>query len=501
MRLLTNFPLELFGPRADFPFDEILSFGPAQGRQVGDLRVPYDYAFDAGRGSLDELLHGIQRQHAGFAPDALMLWWPDQDPIPIGLEDASIPSIAVFSDYNLTLPVTSGLTPFFDLLLCDHPGLAVLGRLPFARVEPWCQYSFRPDVHHEYPGTTRDLDVSFLGNLHPVIQRNRAPWLERLQALSTRYRIHIGNATQGEEYGRLLARSRIAFNRSVRGEVNLRCFEATACGALLFCERENTEIRDYFREDEEVVLYGPEDFEDKLAWFLEHEEQRQRIAAAGMRRVQEHRLAQLSAGLPGLFGTLDIGRRPRMDEVSRLLGRGEALLGARTDGVAALSPLVRAARLEDSARTRNSLAVGLVTRGPKSELANAERLLRQAHALEAGKLAVLCNLARLTALRGDRQAAERLQAEARERASSSNEPRDFAGLVLPLGFQSRALAHAAALAESLRTNDLEGLRRYFMQLTEQVDPEAPMPGWSAAFDPRALQSLPAAPIACKRSKV
>lgn len=498
MKLLTNFPLELFGDRAEFPFEEIRTFGPSEGRVVGDITVPYDLPFDASRGTLDELLHAL----GDFVPDAIMLWWPDQDPIPIGLEKSAIPTIAVVSDYNLTLPTQRGLHPFFDLLLCDHSALLVLGRLPFAKVEPWCQFSFRPDVHR-CGDAPRDLDITFLGNLHPVVQRTRLPWLNRLRSLEDRYRVHIGQAVQGREYGELLARSRIVFNRSVRGEINLRCFEATACGALLFCERENLEVREFFREDEEVVLYGPDDFEAKLVWYLENESARAKIAQAGQRRVQDHRLAQLARPLPELFANIDPRQRAQSDAISRLLARGESMLLGRCESVAALAPLVQAADRERSARTLNSLAVGLCTRLGKDGLDNAFRLLITAREMSRedvhAELPTLVNLARLHELRGDGPTANRLRDELVERASSSSEPAAFDGLVLPLGFQSRTIAHTRALAASLRDLDLGPLRNFFTQLGRDPDPQGPMPGFEPAFDGRTLTRSPDYDVAASPS--
>ena len=89
------------------------------------------------------------------------------------------------------------------------------------------------------PGFAMSLDmvinilfVLFVGNLHPAVQRERMPWLARLAGLGDRRRVVIQTGVFGEAYRALLARSRIVFNRSIRGECNLRVFEAAAAGAL-----------------------------------------------------------------------------------------------------------------------------------------------------------------------------------------------------------------------------------------------------------------------------
>ena len=66
----------------------------------------------------------------------------------------------------------------------------------------------------------------------------------------------------GDDYGRFLNRARIGFNRSIRGEMNLRAFEVPACGGLLFMEEQNREIREFLTPGEEVVLYNNDNFEE-----------------------------------------------------------------------------------------------------------------------------------------------------------------------------------------------------------------------------------------------
>ena len=458
MRLLTNFPLEQFGAREDYPFAEIVSYGPACGRRVGAEIFPYDVAFDAESESIEDL---FARLPQGFEPDAIMLWWPDQDPIPVGLERCPVPSIAVMSDYNLTMPHLRRVWPFFDLVLCDRPSLTVMGRLPFARVEPWCQFSFRPDVHREY-GEERDIDLCFVGNLHPIVQRERFPWLERLARLEERYHVVVTSCEQGEPYGRLLARSKIVFNRSVRGEINLRAFEATAAGALLMQERENLEIRDFFVEDREVVLYSPDDLETKIVELLRDDERRTRIAHAGQRRVQEHRLPRLFDTLPELIAELDVRRRPAATNVDCLLGRAESMLAAGRYGGPTLAPLVTATQEQaQSALAFNQLAVGVWSAelGSGSD-ATIERLLGRAIESDRDYLPARLNLATLYRHAGLDDLAHRQRDEILARVEEATwEQLD--GLLHPLGFNSHSLTQASALVQSIRRLDPSPLRAWF----------------------------------------
>ena len=70
---------------------------------------------------------------------------------------------------------------------------------------------------------------------------------------------------------------------------NMRLFEATGVGALLITDcKEN--LSEMFEPGKEVVVYrGAEECVELIRYYLEHEEERQTIAAAGQQRtLREH---------------------------------------------------------------------------------------------------------------------------------------------------------------------------------------------------------------------
>jgi hypothetical protein len=216
VRILCNLPLECFDERAAMRGVDVVTYGPPDRRIVDGVHFPFDVAFDPSTGSWDELQARLPR---GFAPDVLLVWWPDQEPLPAGLEHCPIPVVGVVSDYDLSLPYLVGLWPFFDVLLCDRPGQELFGRLRFADVRYWCQFAHKRPVHRVVPGAgPRDIDVGFAGNLEPAVQRERAPWIERLRRLGELgVGVAIESGVHGDGYGRFLNRCRIGWNRSIRG--------------------------------------------------------------------------------------------------------------------------------------------------------------------------------------------------------------------------------------------------------------------------------------------
>jgi hypothetical protein len=141
----------------------------------------------------------------------------------------------------------------------------------------------------------RDTDIAFVGTDGGV------PRKFYLQALRERYSSHrIGPADYrriGERYGR----ARIAFNYAIARDVNMRVFEALAGGALLLTNAlPHDDLRriGLERGAHYAEYASPEDLFARADYYLEHPEERQRIAEAGRREAlarhtYRHRMKQL----------------------------------------------------------------------------------------------------------------------------------------------------------------------------------------------------------------
>ncbi len=75
--------------------------------------------------------------------------------------------------------------------------------------------------------------------------------------------------------------------RSIRSGIPLRALDIMGCGGFLLSNYQE-ELKEYFREDEELVMfYGLEDCLEKIDYYICHEDERKRIAAAGRKAVEE----------------------------------------------------------------------------------------------------------------------------------------------------------------------------------------------------------------------
>ncbi|MBX3462233.1 MAG: glycosyltransferase family 1 protein [Planctomycetes bacterium] len=451
MRLLCNLPLECFDDRAAMRGVELVTFGPPQRMVVDGVHYPFDVAFDPSAGSWHELAARLPR---GFAPDAVLLFWPDQEPLPAGLEHCPVPVVGVVSDYNLSLPHLVGLWPFFDLLLCDRAGVGLFRRLSFADVRYWCQYAHKRPFHRLHVDAgARDVDLGFAGNLNPAVQRERAPWLERLRRLAVGgTRVEVQTGLRGEAYGRFLNRCRIGWNRSIRGEMNLRAFEVPACGALLLMERSNLEVADFFVPGEECVLHGDDDFEAVVAELLADRDRCTRIARAGHARVQRHRLGERLGQLADLLATPGQGR-PASTEADRVLGRAIAMLPTWADGKTLAAAALAAHDLAPTdPRTLNLLGMATLRwRGAEGGEA-AWRLWQRAAALDPDYLPATVNLVGLATASGDAELRRAARRE-RDRRAAATTWLAVDGPTLPFGYGELAVDRSLALQQAVRQGD------------------------------------------------
>ena len=91
--------------------------------------------------------------------------------------------------------------------------------------------------------------------------------------------------------------SRLVFNRSIRNDINMRVFEALACGSLLVTNNlGDNGLDELFQDGTHLATYWDgEELLDKIRFYLDREELRERLAAAGRsealsRHTYRHRM-------------------------------------------------------------------------------------------------------------------------------------------------------------------------------------------------------------------
>ena len=224
--------------------------------------------------------------------DALVVWSPEYHQVP-GLAKYPGYRVACYGDWHI-VPFESTRLSLFDLIATDLRGVRRLRQLGYpesARSRPqvlWFRaFSFDPRLHTlPAPDQGRDLDVAFCGRPDGGA---RDAWLRDVAALCDRrgWRCHL----QTDPYPRgheaaIYQRARVVVNRSARGELNMRSYEAAACGALVLVEQDNAEV---YATGAPIPIYQDTSLEQTLAAWLADELARSAAARRQYDWVQQER--------------------------------------------------------------------------------------------------------------------------------------------------------------------------------------------------------------------
>ncbi len=252
-------------------------------RHFGECgRHPAGYKPESERRSLRTILEQLP---AGFHPDLLLFLSPEYLPMPDDLEVFRGPRALLITDWNVCLRFLPPLCRRFDLCFTDTPGVRLLRRAGVGNVRHAPLFGHDPARFHNL-GLTRDLDLSFCGNLNAGLHAPRNRLVYRLTQWCRQRPVHLRQAFDAD-YVNVLNRSRLVFNYSIRGEANMRLYEAMACGAAVLVEEGNEEAPLLFRPGEHYLTYRPESLEADCERWLQDPEALARIGRAAQVAVAE----------------------------------------------------------------------------------------------------------------------------------------------------------------------------------------------------------------------
>jgi GT2 family glycosyltransferase/Flp pilus assembly protein TadD len=362
--------------------------------------IPFGTDIAAGQGirlgSADNWESVCARLPSGWQPDVVAFELAYQT-TPPWLGSVPVPVVGLAADAPLQFHWARRVLRRCELVLADLPTVQRLHQEGIRHARAANLFGLGHDfLDQPLPelNALRDIDILFIGNWHPAVQRQRLAWLGRLARLRSRWNVLLATKIYGDDYRALLARSRVVFNRSIRGECNRRVAECLWAGSLLFQESSNSEVPACLGDRRECIFYD-DNLEQLLDYYLSHEDERRVIAEAGWTRLPEfgsqvlwqQAMAQVEAELPALRERMK--NRPAWGGRELLLARAWQELGASDGGDASLAGDLQQALGHDpeEGALHNALGLVVAVRGTQGGRATVEQA-RQA----AGhfRLAVAC---------------------------------------------------------------------------------------------------------------
>ncbi|MCA9090879.1 MAG: glycosyltransferase [Planctomycetaceae bacterium] len=187
----------------------------------------------------------------------------------------------------------------------------------------WLPLACDPEVHGRRQTDNR-FDVAFVGH---VVTEERKQLIQLLQQNCPRS--FFGQADY-REMAEIYSAAKIVFNRSVRDDINMRVFEGLCSGAMVITnDLAAFGQNDLFCPGEHLVTYrSDQELLDRVAFFLQHPQDRDRIARNGWDHVLRnhtylHRMQELLRVTARHFANLRTvggdGSRPAERNVSACL--------------------------------------------------------------------------------------------------------------------------------------------------------------------------------------
>jgi spore maturation protein CgeB len=215
-------------------------------------------------------------------------------------------------------PVERAAAPLYDLVVANDLYHAIQWQeLGAKRIEALPISAIDPDFHHPFDLTESEkqaytCDVGFVGTLVPPnLYGERIAALEALRdfdlgiwsvhEVPASLRQFYRGGALGEQMLRITTAAKIVVNPHgdfMRYGGNMRLFEVCGVGAFQIAD-DRPGIADWFAVGEHLVTYrDPDHLRELVAYYLDHADERQRIAAAGQAHVHahhtyDHRMARL----------------------------------------------------------------------------------------------------------------------------------------------------------------------------------------------------------------
>ncbi|MBC8279120.1 MAG: glycosyltransferase [FCB group bacterium] len=314
----------------------------------------------------DYTIHSILEE-SPFDPDFIVFMDSIERQVPFGLENSPVPLVNYFIDSPINRFWQFPLAEAGDINLFDQKSEAD----DFSKLSAdsyWFPLAVDNTVY-KLKGVVKEFDIAFVGGRNPLTRQKRE---NILKTISQHFNLKIfdGNPRLSPgETAEVYNRSRLVLNETLFPAMNLRLFEAMACGSAVLTEYTAPGLEVAFTDCVHLIGYSPDNLFDRIGYHLDNESDRELIAVRGYEKIRtNHTLTQRAVELKEILAGYERGQENNKSE--RLSALADCVIGLGLKwGGKNPHALQYAAGLLDQSLSIESTAGALITKGKLSWLA------------------------------------------------------------------------------------------------------------------------------------
>lgn len=202
-----------------------------------------------------------------------------------GYKDIDIPKVfwAIDSHISSKLKFQKRIAQDFDYIFVAQKDYIPLFKKITDNVY-WLPLAADPEIHKKCD-LSKIFDIGFVGQKNPKLHKDRGKILNKL---SKKYNLLAVEGVWGENMSKIYSISKIGFNKSLSGDLNMRVFEVMSSGTMLLTDKIGNGISDLFRNGEHLIMYNTEnELNELIQYYLGNEDEREKIAKEGQKEVHK----------------------------------------------------------------------------------------------------------------------------------------------------------------------------------------------------------------------
>jgi tetratricopeptide (TPR) repeat protein/glycosyltransferase involved in cell wall biosynthesis len=271
--------------------------------------VPQDIPCEASA-PLSQMLSQLSE---GWNPD--LYFWVETGlgSIPPDLKDHSLPKACYLIDSHIHFERHKEIARQFDFVFLAQKAYVEPMKAAGCAQVFWLPLGCDPEIHGQQ-NRDEKYDVGFVGSLTTAHERRK----KLLDRIDEHFSLHCDRKFM-DEMAEVFSQCRIVFNEAVNNDLNMRVFEVLCSGRLLITdEAPGSGLNELFQDNKHLVIYNEDNLIERIRYYLDHPDERLRIAREGCeevlkRHTYDHRAKFMLETLDTHFRECD-GAKPVSDK-------------------------------------------------------------------------------------------------------------------------------------------------------------------------------------------